>query len=119
MPRFYFHVRCRGETLSRDNAGLDFPDMVTAHDEALRAARDLDQAFIARGRDPRDCTIEVESAEGELVFSLSFAAIFNGHAAPLDPYGQAATRSPVPCSRVPPRNPEALWPGYRKSAILR
>ena len=84
MPRFFFHVRCRGEALSYDSSGLDFPDAVTAHDEAVRAARDLDGAFVVRGRNPRDCTIEVENAADELVFSVSFAAIFNGHAKPFD-----------------------------------
>lgn len=85
MPRFYFHVRCHGETLSYDELGLDFPDVVTAHNEALRAARDLDGVFVDQGRNPDDCTIEVENAAGELVFSASFAAIFNGQAKPFDP----------------------------------
>ena len=85
MPRFYFHIRCCGETLSKDEFGLDFPDVVSAHNQALRAARDLDGAFAARGKDPKDCTIEVENASGELVFSLSFAAIFNGQATAVYP----------------------------------
>ena len=64
--------------------GLDFPDVVSAHDQALRAARDLDSAFLARGKDPEDCTVEVENTSGELVVSLSFAAIFNGQAKAVD-----------------------------------
>lgn len=86
MPRFFFHVRCRGETLSYDDMGLDFTDAVTAHNEAVRAARGLDGAFVTRGRNPHDCAIEVEDDTGELVFSVSFAAIFNGHAKPFDPH---------------------------------
>ena len=78
MPRYFFHIRCHGETLSKDEFGLDFPDVVSAHNQALRAARDLDSAFLARGKDPKDCTVEVENTSGELVVSLSFAAIFNG-----------------------------------------
>lgn len=84
MPRFFFHVRCRGETLNYDDLGLDFPDAVTAHNEAVRAARGLDGVFVTRGRNPHDCTIEVEDDTGELVFSVSFAGIFNGHAKPFD-----------------------------------
>lgn len=86
MPRFFFHIRCRGETLSYDDLGLDFPDVVTAHNEAVRAARDLDGVFVTWGRTPHDCIMEVENAAGELVFSVWFAAIFSGHAAPFDPY---------------------------------
>jgi hypothetical protein len=86
MPLFYFHVRCHGETLSKDEFGLDFPDVVSAHNQALRAARDLDGVFAARGKDPNDCTVEVENASGELVVSLSFAAIFNEQAKAVDPH---------------------------------
>lgn len=86
MPHFFFHVRCRGETLSYDDWGLDFPDVVTAHNEALRAARDLHGVFVPRDRNPHDCAIEVETAAGELVFSVSFAAIFNGQAKPFAPH---------------------------------
>ena len=86
MPRFYFHIRCHGETLSRDEAGLDFPDVVTAHNQVLRAAQDLHGAFVVRGRSPHDCTIEVENASGELVISLPFAAIFNGQAKAVGPH---------------------------------
>ncbi|MBD2748853.1 hypothetical protein IC232_19375 [Microvirga sp. BT688] len=82
MPRFFFHVRCRGETLSCDDLGLDFPDVVTAHNEALGAARGLNGVFVTWGRNPHDCTLEVENAAGELVFNVSFAAIFNGDAKP-------------------------------------
>jgi hypothetical protein len=84
MPRYFFHIRCHGETLSKDEFGLDFPDVVSAHNQALRAARDLDSAFLARGKDPKDCTVEVENTSGELVVSLSFAAIFNGQAKAVD-----------------------------------
>jgi hypothetical protein len=71
MPRFYFHIRCHGETLSKDELGLHFPDVVSANNAALHAAQDLDFEYTARGRKPHDCTIEVESASGELVLSLS------------------------------------------------
>ncbi len=83
MPLFYFHVRCRGETLSHDELGLEFPDVLTAHNKALSAARDLDGVFVTWSRNPHDCTIEVEDAAGELVFSISFGAIFNGNARPV------------------------------------
>lgn len=86
MPRFFFHVRCRGETLSYESLGLDFPDAVTAHNDAVRAARDLDGAFVTWGRNPHDCTMEVENAAGELVLSVSFGAIFKGHVKPFDPH---------------------------------
>jgi hypothetical protein len=85
MPRFYFHTRRHGESLSNDEFGLDFPDAVSAHDEILRAVRNLDVAFAVRGKDPRDCTIEVENASGELAVGLSLAAIFSGQAKEINP----------------------------------
>jgi hypothetical protein len=38
MPRFYFPIRCHGETLSKDELGLHFPDVVSANNAALHAA---------------------------------------------------------------------------------
>ena len=68
MPRFFFHVRFDHHNRSRDELGLDFPDVETARAEAVRAAKDLRDEFVAQGQNPRDYAIEVENGSGELVF---------------------------------------------------
>jgi hypothetical protein len=73
MPHFFFHVRGARQELSRDELGLDFPDVETAYRETFCAARDIRAVFTARGRQPRDYTIEVENAANELVFRLPFS----------------------------------------------
>ena len=80
MPRFFFHIRCRDQSLSCDDLGLDFPDVETACAEAFRAARDLEGVFAVRGQDPRDYTVEVVNTSGELVFNLPFSEIFDRQA---------------------------------------
>jgi hypothetical protein len=85
MKRFYFHVRCHSEMLSKDELGLHFSDVVIAYNAALHATRDLDYDFVGRGRNPHDCIMEVECVSGKLVLSLSFPAIFNEQAKAVDP----------------------------------
>ena len=77
MPRFFFHIRFDHHTRSRDELGLDFPDVETARAEAVRAAKDLRDGFAAQGRDLQDYAIEVENASGELVFRLPFSEMFD------------------------------------------
>jgi hypothetical protein len=73
MPRFFFHVRGARQELSRDELGLDFPDVETAYRETFCAARDIRAVFAARGRHPCDYTIEVVNAADELIFRLPFS----------------------------------------------
>ena len=77
MPRFFFHVRFDHLNRSRDELGLDFPDVETARAEAIRAAKDVRDEFVAQGQDPRDYAIEVENGSGELVFRLPFSELFD------------------------------------------
>ena len=77
MPRFFFHVRFDGHSQSRDELGLDFPDVETARAEAVRAAKDLRDEFVVRGQNLRHYAIEVESVSGELVFRLPFSELFD------------------------------------------
>jgi hypothetical protein len=78
MPRYFFHIRSNGHGRSHDELGLDFPSVATAYSEALRAARDLEGVFAARGQDPRDHAIEVTDESGQIVLYLSFSEIFDG-----------------------------------------
>ena len=77
MPRYFFHIRSTGHGRSDDELGLDFTSAATAYSEALRAARDLEGVFAARGQDPRDHAIEVTDESGQIVLYLSFSGIFD------------------------------------------
>jgi hypothetical protein len=78
MPRYFFHIRSNGHGRSHDELGLDFPSVETAYSEALRAARDLEEVFAARGQDPRDHAIKVTDEAGQIVLYLLFSEIFDG-----------------------------------------
>jgi hypothetical protein len=77
VPRLFFHVRGIHQELSRDELGLDVPDVETAYLMTISAARDLRSVFAARGQNPRDYTIEVTTAVDELVFELPFSVVFD------------------------------------------
>jgi hypothetical protein len=77
VPRLFFHVRGIHQELSRDELGLDVPDVETAYLMTISAARDLRSVFAARGQNPRDYTIEVTTAADELVFELPFSVVFD------------------------------------------
>jgi hypothetical protein len=77
MPHLFFHVRFDHHSRSRDELGLDFPDVETACAEAARAAKDLRNEFVAQGQSLRDYVIEVENVSGKLVFRLPFSELFD------------------------------------------
>ena len=77
MPRFFFHIRSADQRLSRDELGVDFPDLETAYVEVFRAARDICDAFTTRGEDPQDYVIAVANASHEFVFDLPFSYVFD------------------------------------------
>ena len=82
MPRYYFHIRGVRQELSRDELGLDFPDMASAHRETFLAARDVGAAFEACGRYSHEFTIKVVNAADELVFRLRFSEAIGLPASP-------------------------------------
>jgi hypothetical protein len=73
MPLFFFHIRGADERLSRDEIGLEFPDVRTLYFTTLCAAWDVGAELEALGHNPRDCAIEVMNAANELVFKLPFS----------------------------------------------
>jgi hypothetical protein len=80
MAQFFFHLRGNLHGLSRDELGLEFPDVETAYLEAFRAARDMQQELVARGQDPRGYGFEVVNASDELVFDLPFSEVLDHQA---------------------------------------
>ena len=81
MPHFFFHVRGARQDLSRDELGIDFPDVETAYRETFCAARDISAVFAACGQHPCDYTIEVVDAKDKLMFRLPFSVSLD-HRAP-------------------------------------
>ena len=73
MPLFFFHIRSVRQELSRDELGLEFPDVTTVYRETLCAARDIAIELAACGRSPRDYAIEVMTDADELVLELRFS----------------------------------------------
>ena len=80
MPQFYFHIRCWDQSLSRDELGLDFPDLESTCAEVFCAAMGLRNEFAVRGQDPRDFSLEIVNASGEPVISVVFSEILTGEA---------------------------------------
>ncbi|EIM26815.1 DUF6894 family protein [Microvirga lotononidis] len=78
MPRFFFHIRDVRLGLSRDELGLDCPDVEAAYLEACRAGLDLRHEFVARGQSPQDFSIVIANAAHEFVSELPFTVVF-GH----------------------------------------
>jgi hypothetical protein len=79
VPRYFFHVRI-GRELTRDEEGVDLPDLDVAVAEALKAAREY--------REPTYFPIQlhIEDSYGRTVFILPVAP------APLMPMQLAAGR---------------------------
>ena len=71
MPYFYFHLR-GPSGLSRDELGLDLPDMETAYLEADRAVNDVAGELQAKRLNPRSYAFEITNAAGEPVLELPF-----------------------------------------------
>ncbi len=72
MPWFYFHLR-GPDGLSRDELGLDLPDVEIAFLEADRAVSDVARELLAEGQNPRGYAFEIVNASGDLVLDLPFA----------------------------------------------
>ena len=80
MAHFFFHLRGSYQGLSRDELGLEFPDVEAAYLEAFQAAHDMQHELIARGQNPRAYAFEVVNAEDELVFDLPFSEVLDRQA---------------------------------------
>ena len=71
MTHFYFNVR-EANSFEEDTDGVDLPDVVSAHREALRAAREMMIEEIALGMPVTDQVFEVCDECGGLLFTLAF-----------------------------------------------
>lgn len=74
MPRYRFHVR---DDLHTDDAeGAELPDLESARETAMEAARELVCADIKNGWLNLDHSIEVTDDEGATLFTVTFREAF-------------------------------------------
>ena len=71
MSYFFFHLR-GPNGLSRDELGLDLPDVETAYLEADRAVTDMARELQAKRLNPRSYAFEITNAADEPVLELPF-----------------------------------------------
>ena len=78
VPRFFFHVL--DDAVSRDDEGLDLPDLEAARMEALAGMRGMICAQVMKGRLILNLRVDVQEDGGGTVLSLTF-----GDAVTIDP----------------------------------
>jgi hypothetical protein len=72
MPRFHFHVREFGRLLD-DPEGIDLPSLAAAHNEAVKAAREIMCEKLMSGKNPVHSRFEISDDAGNLVLVVAFA----------------------------------------------
>ena len=70
MPRFYFHLYNDEDTFDRE--GMELPDEAAAHEQAVRAAKDMASQGVADGRLVLDNRIEVVNERGDTIVTVYF-----------------------------------------------
>lgn len=71
MPRFYFDV-LDGDSLTRDDTGLEFPNLDAAEDEAARAIADIARDSLPKCRGSELC-VRVRDADGRLALIVTLS----------------------------------------------
>lgn len=74
MPRFFFHLI--DDLVTRDEEGMELPNIAAAHAKAILSARGIAAAQVLEGNVSLHHRIEVEDAEGRTVLTLPFRAAF-------------------------------------------
>jgi uncharacterized protein DUF6894 len=74
MSRFYFHLRS-GPVVIADQEGADFPDVGTARQEALAAARYILADAIRSGKEDVPETFVIADGEGHELETLPLAVV--------------------------------------------
>ena len=81
MARYYFNFR-DGDSLVRDDEGLELPDVEAVQNVAIRALTDIarDEGRAASGSgDARDMEIEVRNDDGPVLYARFRVAIGRLH----------------------------------------
>ena len=69
MPRFFFDFVQAGERVP-DTLGVELPTVERAYLEAFKAGQEMWSELLKQRRDPRRCSFEVLSQEGDLMFTF-------------------------------------------------
>ena len=72
MPRWYFHIH-DGKEATLDQEGTELPDLVTAHEEALIAARELMSGGLHHGTDWSRWRFEIADETGAPILMVLFS----------------------------------------------
>ncbi|MDT9598652.1 DUF6894 family protein [Sphingosinicella rhizophila] len=70
MPRYFFHIY--NDAVIRDTQGEELPDLNTARDEALQAARALICLSVKKGHVNLNHRVEVVNEDGECIAAVPF-----------------------------------------------
>jgi hypothetical protein len=91
MPRFYFHIR-DANGLTRDPEGQELADLKTAHQEAVRTAREILGEKLLHGGALNGRTIEITDESGRVLDKVDAHGILfqDGH---LRAYSDDVTQS--------------------------
>jgi len=71
VPRFHLHIR-NGSGFTADEQGLDLPDLLGAHQEAVKGARSLLSAEVMDGKMDLAGQIEIADGDGRVVDVVRF-----------------------------------------------
>lgn len=74
MPRYFFHLQDGQET--RDEEGVQLPDVAAARDVALENARSMVCEDVMNGQLNLDNRIEVTDEQGAILLTLTFREAF-------------------------------------------
>ncbi len=77
MSRFYFHLRS-GEHVIADHEGAELPDVATARQEALAAARQILADAIRSGKEDIPEVFVIADGEGHELETLPLAVVLPG-----------------------------------------
>ena len=72
MPRYYLHLHNR-TGFTRDDEGLELPDVAAARNEAVRSIRSILSSEVLDGQIDFDGRLDIAGEDEEVVASVSFA----------------------------------------------
>ncbi len=74
MPRFFLHLRDRDERIE-DATGAEFPSLLAARAEAIKAAREMMAENLRLGLPLDHKQIEICDAQGQLIEEVHFSDV--------------------------------------------
>jgi hypothetical protein len=72
LPLYYFDTD-EGETLFRDEVGLDLPDDQAARDQGSTAMGEIAKEYLPGGPPQKNITMWIRNEQGDAVMQMSFS----------------------------------------------